>query len=121
MDRILLRGLECRARIGVTNAERQVGQRLRIDVDLFMDLSMAGRSDRITDTISYAAVAKTIVRVAREDEYKLLERLADEIARTLLATFPVETVRVQVKKVPPPVDLSIEVAGVEIERSAADI
>lgn len=116
MDKIILRGLECRASIGVTPAEREVGQNLQFDIDLHLDLSEAGRTDQLKDTISYAAAAETVVRVAREQEYKLLERLADAVARELLAGFPIETVTVRVMKVPPPVDVKMQAAGVEIER-----
>lgn len=120
MDKIILRGLECRAKIGVTQAERDVGQHLQFDIDLYLALTAAGQSDRLEDTVSYASVADTIVALARRTEYRLMERLADEVARELLAGFPVEAVRVRVAKVPPPVDVTVRLAGVEIERRAPE-
>lgn len=119
MDKILLRGLEARARIGVTGAEREVGQNLQFDIDMYADLSKPGRSDSLQDTISYADAAETVVQIARKQEYRLLERLADEIANALLAGFPIEKVWVRVMKVPPPVDVKMHAAGVEIERAAS--
>lgn len=115
-DRILIRGLECYAAIGVSAAEREVGQRLQFNVDVWLDLAPAGHSDKITDTVSYAKLARAIVEVARRKNYYLLEHLAEEVAAHLLASFPIEAVRVQVLKTPPPVDLRIVAAGVEIER-----
>ncbi len=119
-DRILIRGLECYAAIGVSAAEREVGQRLQFNVDVWLDLAPAGHSDKITDTVSYARLARAIVEVARCKNYSLLEHLAEEVAAHLLTSFPIEAVRVQVMKTPPPVDLRIVAAGVEIERRRGD-
>lgn len=116
MDKLILRNLELYASVGVSPAEREVGQRLLINVEASYDLAAAGQSDDLADTVSYAELAQTVVEVATAREYLLLEALAEAVARTILARLPIAEVRLQVLKQPPPLALVMEAAGVEIVR-----
>ncbi len=115
MDRLIIRNLELYASIGVTAAEREVGQRLLVNVEASYELQEAGRSDDLAHTVSYAELARTVVEVART-EYQLLEALAEAMAVAMLERFPVTEVRLQLLKRPPPLPIIMEAAGVEIVR-----
>jgi dihydroneopterin aldolase len=116
MDKILIRNLELYAAIGVSAAEREVGQRLLVNVEASYDLSRAGASDDLADTISYSALARTVQGVGLQAECSLLEFMAEAMASAVLEHFPVVDVRLQLLKKPPPTNLIIEAAGVEIFR-----
>jgi len=116
-DRILLGGIEFYGHLGVTAAEREVGQRYLVDVELTLDLRRAATSDSITDTVNYAAVYDTVVEIGESRRYRIIEPLAEEIAQALLDRFPAQEVLVRIKKRPPPIKGIVEYAGVEIQRS----
>ncbi len=116
-DKILLGGVEFYGHIGVSAAEREVGQRFVVDVELDADLARAGASDDLADTISYADVYDVVVGLGQERSCLLVESLAEEIAHTILTRFAAAAVMVRVKKCPPPIKGIIAYAGVEIRRS----
>jgi dihydroneopterin aldolase len=115
MDRIFVTALTAEAIIGIYDWEREVRQRIEVDLEMWVDLRAAAASDSIDDTLNYKAVAKRVLAFVQESRFRLVEALAGEIARILLAEFPVERVRVTVHK-PGAVRHSRDV-GVIIERS----
>ena len=115
MDRIFITALSVDAIIGIYDWEREVRQRVEIDLELAVDVSKAAQSDAIEDTLNYKSVAKRVLAFVQESRFRLVEALAGEIARILLAEFPIERVRVTVHK-PGAVRHSRDV-GVIIERS----
>lgn len=98
MDKIVIKNLEVDARIGVTEAERARPQRLLITVELERDLAEAARTDAETATTPYDVVADIIRKVVAERPRKLVEAVADEIARTILSQNMALAVGVEVKK-----------------------
>lgn len=113
---ICLQGIELWGHCGVTEEERAVGQRLVVDVRLTPAEAPGLRTDDVADTVDYGAVV-AIVRAAVEGrEYRLIERLADEIAGRLAAGFSVSELAVTVCKPAPPVGLPIGAAVVEVVR-----
>lgn len=115
---IELRGLRVEAICGVLPSERTAPQPLEIDVDIDADLSKAGASDDLTDTIDYSAVVADVERVATSLEPQLLERMAEAIATVVLAMDArVDAVTVSVRKLDPPVPQTLAAAGVRITRS----
>lgn len=115
-DKISIRNIDVLGHHGVDKAERQVGQRLLIDIDLYQDLSEAIVSDAISKTINYEAVARIVEKVAGEREFFLLETLAGEIATQLLTQFKPIAVTVRVKKAKLPIATRVESVEVEITR-----
>ncbi len=115
-DKILLYGAQFFARHGVSDAERQLGGRYVVDVELTCDLAAAGTSDNLADTISYAEVYALVQTLVQGKSFRLVEALAETIAQTLLARYACAHVLVRVKKQPPPIDGIVESAGVEISR-----
>ena len=117
-DRIELRDLRVDAICGVLPHERTTPQPLSIDVDIDADLTKAGASDDLTDTIDYGAVVAETERVATTLEPLLLEHLADRIATAVLALDPrADAVTVAVRKLDPPVPQRLATSGVRIIRT----
>ena len=88
MDLIRVVGLELRCIVGVRSYERRREQPLRVDISLGLDLSTAGRSGLISDSVDYSAVADDITALLRFREYRLLEVAAEEAAAILFSAYP---------------------------------
>jgi 7,8-dihydroneopterin aldolase/epimerase/oxygenase len=112
-----LRGLSIYTHHGVTDAEREIGQRLEIDVSFDVPDCDAVLTDRVEDTIDYADVADIVALAATERSYRTLERLCHVIAERLAERYGCESVRVRAAKPEPPLPLAIEEAAVELMRS----
>ena len=98
MDKIEIADLEVFYRVGVTDGERAQPQRLLLTIELTHDLFAAVMSDRITKTIDYNEVAQRLARFGEGRSWKLIEKLAANLADMILAEFRPESVAVQVKK-----------------------
>ena len=112
-DCILIKGLACRARVGVPAAERRKRQRLLLDLKLAAGLSKAGKSDRVSHTVDYAAVAREVKRLAEGCPFVLVEAIAESAAGMILRKFAVKEVTVRIRKFSVPGTRSV---GVEITR-----
>jgi 7,8-dihydroneopterin aldolase/epimerase/oxygenase len=117
MDTIILSGIDTFAYGGVSAAEREIGQRYRIDVELSIDTRPAAASDAIDDAVHYGHVHDAVVTVLRSRPFNLLESAADRIASSILEQFPVDRVKVRLSKLLPPIDGVVASAAVEISRS----
>ncbi len=117
-DRIELRGLRVLGICGALAQERDRPQPLEIDLDVEADLARPGRTDALTDTVDYGTVARAAVRVANEERFTLLERLAERIAQEVGAVAGVTSVTVAVRKLRPPVPVDLATAGVRLTRVA---
>ena len=107
-DRVELRGLLVSAICGVLPEERDRPQPLEIDLDLWADLSVAGRSDDLTDTVEKLCAAGSP---------QLLEHLAEQIASAVLALDPrITRAGVAVRKLRPPVPQQLATSGVRLVR-----
>jgi dihydroneopterin aldolase len=112
-----LRGLSIYTHHGVTAAERELGQRLDIDVTFDVPDCDAVLTDRVEDTIDYDEVADIVALAATERSYRTLERLNHVIAERLMDRYGCELVRVRSAKPEPPLPLAIEEVAVEVVRS----
>jgi 7,8-dihydroneopterin aldolase/epimerase/oxygenase len=116
MDTVILSGIETFAYGGVSAAERAIGQRYRIDVELSIDTRPPAASDAIEDAVHYGHVHDAAVSVLRSRPFNLLETAADRIASSILQQFPVDQVKVRLSKLLPPIDGVVATAAVEIVR-----
>lgn len=98
MDIIFLKDLKARCVIGVWDWERQIRQRITIDLEMGTDIRKAAASDDLEDTLNYKAVAKRVVAFAEASEFKLIETLAERIAGLLLEEFEIPWCRVTLDK-----------------------
>ena len=120
MDRILISELPLLCRLGVPVEERAAPQIVVLDLELSLDLSRAVASDAIADTVNYALVCEVAEEVAQHRPYLLIESLAGEIAEALLARFPIEQVRVLVRKPAALARRGAAYAAVELVRKRND-
>lgn len=116
MDRIHIEKLEVFARHGVCREENSLGQKFLISADLFKDLHEAGKTDELTATVHYGKVCEFITKIASENTYKLIEKLAEEIANKVLIKFDVDRVKIRVDKPWAPMLLHVDTVFVEVER-----
>ncbi|MFA7157892.1 MAG: dihydroneopterin aldolase [Kiritimatiellia bacterium] len=100
-DWIYLRGMRLECRIGVSAQERRKKQTITADIGLKCPLRCAGLSDRLEDTVDYAALAANINALARKKTWRLLEALAEDIAALCLAGKGIREVTVQAAKARP--------------------
>ncbi|HEX2736603.1 MAG TPA: dihydroneopterin aldolase [Acidimicrobiia bacterium] len=116
MDTIAIAGLRELGIHGVLPEEQARPQPFEVDVELRVDLSAAGESDRLDDTVDYSAVAEAVSRVVKSERYQLLERLATRIAEVCRADPRVKGVTVTVRKLHPPVRAMLDHVAVRIEQ-----
>ncbi len=118
MDRILISDLLVRCIIGVRDDERRDRQDVLINLELDLDLSKAGRSDRLEDSVDYRALNKRIVTTAETSQFLLVEALARAVADICLENPAVREARVRVEK--PGALRFARSVGVEIKRQRTD-
>jgi dihydroneopterin aldolase len=115
---IEISGLSLFTHVGVTTAEREVGQRLILDIRLEVGDCDATITDRIEDTVDYGQVCDTANLVAQQRSYKTLERLCTAIADRLIDHFEVQAVWVKAAKPEPPLAFPLSEVSVEVWREA---
>jgi dihydroneopterin aldolase len=117
---IEITGLSLYTHHGVTPAEREIGQRLVLDLRLDVGESDATVTDRVQDTVDYGEVCQLVALVAQQRSYHTLERLCSAIADRLLGDFELESVWVKASKPEPPIPLPVDEVSVEVWREASD-
>ena len=111
-------GLSLYTHHGVSEAEREVGQRLVLDLRMEVGECDATVTDRIEDTVDYAQVCELANLVAQQRSYKTLERLCTAIADRLLERYDLGAVWVKAAKPEPPMALPVSEVSVEVWREA---
>ncbi|MGH9205525.1 MAG: dihydroneopterin aldolase, partial [Acidimicrobiales bacterium] len=119
VDRIEVRGLRALGTHGVSTEEQQRSQPFEIDLDIEADLEMAAKSDDLADTFDYGEAVAVVARVVTGEQFSLLERLADAIAKAVLSYARVRTVTVSVRKLRPPLAADLASVGVTVTRRSA--
>ena len=114
MDAILIRDLRVEASIGIHKRERHAKQTLSIDLDIGLPGDAVFRSDKVADTIDYEQVSLKIAALAGTGHWRLVETLAERIARTLLDEFGAPWTKVSVSKIG--ILANAKFVGVTIER-----
>ena len=118
MDKIFLRDLRIDTIVGIFEWERRATQTVSIDLEMAADIRRAAASDSIDEALDYKRVAKRLIEFVAASRFRLVETMAEEIARIVVTEFSVARVRVAVAK-PGAIEGSREV-GVTIERESAD-
>lgn len=112
-DRVSLRNMQFFAYHGVFGAERELGQRFELDVDLFVDVTEAAATDDLAKAVNYVEVHEVVKGIVLGEPFDLIEALAGTVAEAILEGFPVEGVTVRVRK--PSVALGGILDGTEVE------
>ncbi len=115
-DAILIEGITFHAYHGASDEEQAIGHRYSVDIVLEFDIRAAARSDDLSQTINYSAVAKRVLAIGTENRFRLIETLAERIAADILQNFPASAVEVTVRKLLPPMKVPAQATGVRIRR-----
>jgi len=115
-DYVLIEGLEVRTVIGIYDWEREIRQTVRLDLKMAWDISKAGQTDNIEDTLDYKAVSKRLISYVEASSFGLIESLAEECAKIVLGEFHVPWLRLKMSK--PGAVRGSENVAVLIERGA---
>ncbi len=113
-------GLSLYTHHGVTESEREVGQRLILDLRFDAGACDATVTDRVEDTVDYARVCDVVSLAAQRRSYRTLEALCTAIADRLLEDFEAGEVWVKATKPEPPIALPVESVSVEVWRTRDD-
>jgi 7,8-dihydroneopterin aldolase/epimerase/oxygenase len=120
MDLIRISALELACIVGLRPRERRQKQTVRIDLELGLDLSRAGRSGRITQTCDYSLVVNEVSGLLQFREYQLVEVATEELAAMLFGVHPtIDTLAIQLEK-PAALSGRARTAAVRIERRRSD-
>lgn len=115
-DKIILRGMRFHGRHGYLPAERELGQWFEVDLELTLDLSRAGKSDDIQDTLNYADLYDRIKAVVEGPPFALIEALAEKLIGICFSFEQPESVKILLKKPQAPLGGPLAYAAVELER-----
>jgi dihydroneopterin aldolase len=99
MDAIVIRELRVEALIGIHKREHHVTQTVSIDLDIGLPGTAVFQSDKVADTIDYEQVALRIRALAGSGHFRLVETLAERIARLLIDDLGAPWVKVSVAKI----------------------
>ncbi|PKN99868.1 MAG: dihydroneopterin aldolase [Chloroflexi bacterium HGW-Chloroflexi-4] len=114
MDKILIKDLLIRGVIGISDREREQPQDILVNIEISADISAAGKSDNVEDSVNYRTIAKKVLAHTESIKRYTVEALAEDIAKLCLEDKKVQSVLVRVEK-PGAVRFSRSV-GVEIIR-----
>ena len=112
-----MRELRVEALIGIHRRERHAAQTLSIDLEIGLPSDAVFASDKVADTIDYEQVALGIRALAASGHFRLVETLAERIARLLLDDFGAPWVKVSAAKIA--ILPNAKFVGVSIERRKA--
>lgn len=117
MDKIIVKDLKVFAYHGVNPEETQYGQNFLLDITAQVDISTPCRTDNIENTVSYAAIIKTVRRTMQKKNCRLLEHAAQRVSDALFAEFrQIEALTITLKKPDAPIKADFGWVAVEIER-----
>ncbi len=119
MDRIEIRGLRVVGIVGALSEERVRAQPFEVDVDILTDVSRAGTTDDLDDTINYALPVSMIEHIIKTERHILLERVASRIAEEVLSDPKAAGVEVVVRKLHPPIPADMTSTAVRVQRNRA--
>jgi len=101
---------------GVYDVEKEMGQRIEVDLELKVDLEKAGMQDSLTATINYVEAYHLVKQIVENEHYNLIEAIGMSIANQLLSKFSLQQVVVRVRKPQPPVGGVLDTVEFEVSK-----
>ncbi len=120
MDKIIIKGIEVFAFHGALSEENTLGQRFTIDITMKKNIRKACVNDTLEDTVHYGFVHDDVVNLTKNNKFKLIEKLAEELAKMIIEKYGVEEVTVSIEKPNAPINGIFKYVAVEITRSKKD-
>ncbi|MBN2072112.1 MAG: dihydroneopterin aldolase [Candidatus Krumholzibacteriota bacterium] len=115
-EKVVLKGITVFGYYGVSPTEREVGQKLQIDVEYSHDFTKACVSDSLEDTVNYERVYSKVMETVEKNRFNLLETLAESICNDILEDFPISRIRTEIRKLTLPFPNSLDHVAVIVER-----
>ena len=117
MDCIRIINLKIPGRHGVYEFEKEKDGLFELDVELFLDLKSAGKSDDLARTINYDEAVGIITEVFNSKDKNLIESVAEDIAGELLSKYTISKVMIRIRKPHAPISANFDTVEVELERA----
>ncbi|MEH7335639.1 dihydroneopterin aldolase [Neobacillus drentensis] len=118
MDKIFVNQMEFYGYHGVFPEETRLGQRFIVDLNVSLELKRAGETDELQHSVNYGELYQLCKEIVEGTPFKLLEAVAEKLAGSILAAFPlIDKVTVKVIKPDPPIPGHYKSVAVEITRS----
>jgi dihydroneopterin aldolase len=114
MDTVFVKDLCFKTIVGIWDWERQLPQKVSIDLDMGWDMSAAAKSEDLSDALDYKSVSKRVEAFVQEQKFQLVETAADKIAEMVMQEFNVPWIRVAIHK--PFAVTNSKSVGVVVER-----
>ncbi|MGI9598622.1 MAG: dihydroneopterin aldolase [Acidimicrobiales bacterium] len=116
-DRIEVRGVELLVYCGVLPEEQARKQPFLFDLDLYLDLSVAGATDDLSQTADYGLIIDVLRAKLDDERFQLLERMAARVAELIFEHSEVREATITARKMRPPVAAHVDTTGVRIHRT----
>lgn len=117
MDQIIIKDLEVYANHGLYKEEKVLGQKFLVSAVLYVDTKLAGVSDQMEFSVDYGKVCYVIKDILTENDFNLIECVAETVAKKLLLKFSlVRKLEIEVKKPWAPIGLPLDYVSVKIKR-----
>ena len=120
MDTIRLKNMQFYGFHGVDKSEKHLGGRFEVDVEMQLSLTKSCDSDDLNDTVNYERIYKTVNECVSKDKFYLIEALESSIAKDILINYPINSIKVRVRKPHAPVKGVLDTVEVELNRSKED-
>ena len=120
MDTIRLKNMQFYGFHGVDKSEKHLGGRFEVDVEMQLSLTKSCDSDDLNDTVNYERIYKTVNACVSKEKFYLIEALASSIAKDILINYPINSIKVRVRKPHAPVKGGLDTVEVELNRSKED-
>lgn len=114
MDLVYIRELEVETVIGIYDWEREIRQRINLDLEMGTDIRQAANTEDVDNTLNYKSVSDRLIEFIEQSEFLLIETMAEQVAEIVLHEFSVKWLRLRLGK-PGAVPQAADV-GVIIER-----
>ncbi len=118
---IIIKELQLNAYCGVTEHERSQPQTILVDLTVRCINEAAFQSDKLSDTLDYAVIAKCLRKTSEKQSYSLLEKLTNDLCVALFQHFPLTQLTIWVRKVCAPIENFSGSVGIRLTRSRLDI
>lgn len=118
MDKLFISHLEFYGHCGITPEEQKTGQRFSLDLEIGCDVGRIARTDQLRDTFDYAAISRRVIEIARKEQFRLIETMAERLAQIVLTEFGVKRLTLRLRKMAPPIEPIMAFSAVEINREA---
>ena len=116
MDSIRIKNLKISARHGVYEFEKENDGTFELDLELYLPLLKAGKSDRLEHTINYKDIISTATKAFTEKQYALVEAAAQSVCDRLLNDFKIDKITIRVRKPHAPIDADFDTVEVRLNR-----